>query len=430
VPDINLALPVPHPGQAAIWERRGRYNAVRCGRRWGKTICLDTIASMYALQGKRAGIFIPTYDQMGEIWTKLLDVLNPVISGKNKSDKEINLITGGRIDFWTLQDNELAGRGYEYEVVLIDEAAFTKNGQMWSTWEKAIEPTLLVPRGDAWVFSTPKGIDPDNFFYQVCEDEDKSRRFVQHYAPSSSNPLILPEELEEKRKSVHPLVWKQEYLAQFVDWSSAAFFAIDKLLVLGQPIPWPDKCDYVFAVMDCAVKSGSENDGTAITYFAVNRYYGHKLIILDWEVHSIDAAMLEHLTPSVLYRLQELAANCGARMGSAGMAVEDAAGGSVLIQQGKSRGWPITAISSKLTGKGKDERAMLAGGSVYNGDVKFSRPAHEKVCQWKEKTQNHLLTQILGFRVGDKNAHKRADDLLDTFTYGVIISLVDEKAIS
>ncbi len=43
-----------------------------------------------------------------------------------------------------------------------------------------------------------------------------------HHAPTSSNPYIPKEELEETEKKSDPRVWQQEYLAEFVDWSKDA----------------------------------------------------------------------------------------------------------------------------------------------------------------------------------------------------------------
>ena len=41
---------------------------------------------------------------------------------------------------------------------------------------------------------------------------------------------------------------------------------------------------------------------------------------------------------------------------------------------------------------------------------------------YKGKARNHLVEQVESFRVGDKD-NKREDDLLDTFCYGIAISL-------
>ena len=74
---------------------------------------------------------------------------------------------------------------------------------------------------------------------------------------------------------------------------------------------------------------------------------------------------------------------------------------------------------------GKDERAMNASGYVHNDKVKICAPAYEKVTVYKEVSRNHQVAQITGFRLGDKDAAKRADDLLDTFTYGISIGIGD-----
>jgi len=42
---------------------------------------------------------------------------------------------------------------------------------------------------------------------------------------------------------------------------------------------------------------------------------------------------------------------------------------------------------------------------------------------------NHLLHQITTFRIGDKDAARRADDALDCFTYGVAIALTEHRAL-
>ena len=79
---------------------------------------------------------------------------------------------------------------------------------------------------------------------------------------------------------------------------------------------------------------------------------------------------------------------------------------------------------------GKDLRAINAGDPVHRGEVKFSRHAHDKVVEFKGVTRNHMLAQVMGFRVGDKKAATRADDLLDTFTYAVATTLGDQSGIA
>ncbi len=291
-------------------------------------------------------------------------------------------------------------------------------------WPKSIKPTLLTTKGRAYVFSTPDGVDEENFFYAICHNKDLG--FHEHHAPTSSNPFVPPEELEKERQNNDPRVFRQEFLAEFVDWSAASLFDVRKWFEgenQDQPVDYPAMCQAVFAVMDTAVKGGTEHDGTAVVYYAVDTRPGiQRLTILDWDVVQIDGALLEEWIPSVFTRLNELSGQCVAVNGSLGVFIEDASMGSILLQKGESLGWPVNKIESALTSKGKDERAIMASGYHYRGLAKISRYAYEKTAVFKGETANHLHKQVSRFHLADKNAHKRADDLLDDYTYGLIIA--------
>jgi hypothetical protein len=228
-------------------------------------------------------------------------------------------------------------------------------------------------------------------------------------------------------KDNDPLVYAQEHLAEFVDWAGVGFFARDKLLDWDQPVPYPARCDCVFAVMDTASKTGTENDATAVTFFARDHHDGRaRLIIMDWEITQIEGALLETWLPMVFERLEELSRLCRARNGSIGAFIEDKNSGTILLQQAVRRQWLAHAIESKLTAMGKDERAISVSRYVYRGRVKYSAHAFNKTAAYKRKARNHLVDQVENFRIGDKE-NKREDDLLDTFCYGIAIALGNDK---
>ncbi len=213
-------------------------------------------------------------------------------------------------------------------------------------------------------------------------------------------------------------------MAEFVDWSGVAFFSREKLLVNNQPVPLPSRCDAVFAVIDTASKTGTDNDATAVTFFAYDKIGPVPLLILDWDIAQIEGALLENWLPAVFQSLEQLARRCGARRGSSGAFIEDKNSGTILLQQAGRRRMPARAIESKLTAMGKDERAISVSGYVHRGLVKYADRAFEKTVIYKRHSRNHLLDQIESFRVGDKGSD-REDDLLDTFCYGIAIALGD-----
>ena len=107
--------------------------------------------------------------------------------------RRCELSTGGRVDFWSLE-NPISARGRRYHRVVIDEAAFAKDGgvnsndSMMAIWEKAIKPTLFDYGGTALVCSNSAGKNPDNFFYNLCNDPRYG--FVEFHAKTMDNPLL------------------------------------------------------------------------------------------------------------------------------------------------------------------------------------------------------------------------------------------------
>jgi hypothetical protein len=124
----------------------------------------------------------------------------------------------------------------------------------------------------------------------------------------------------------------------------------------------PTRCDAVFAVIDTASKTGTDNDATAVTFFAYDTLGKISLFILDWDVVQIEGAMLETWLPQVFARLEELARLCHARRGSIGAFIEDKNSGTILLQQALRRQMLAHPIDSKLTAMGKDERAISVSG--------------------------------------------------------------------
>lgn len=421
---LDLVLPTLHPGQVRAYNTPGRFLAVRCGRRWGKTDLGKVIVGNALAKGLPCGWFAPDYKISSEAYNEIADMIEPIKKSSSKIDGTIRTIGGGRLDFWTL-NNPRAGRSRKYAGVIIDEAAFTDE-HMMDIWEKSIKPTLLDLGGWAVALSNTNGISDENFFYQICHEPKYG--FAQYHAPTHENPYLPAEELEKLKRDNPPLVFAQEYLADFVDWSGVQFFSRDKLLVNGQPVePWK-RCDAVFAVIDSASKTGKEHDGTAAIYCAVSRTDIHyKLVVLDWDVVQIEGAFLEEWLPSVFSKLEGYAKEYGARQGSLGAWIEDKNSGTTLLQQSARRGLKTRAVPASLTAQGKDGRAIGVSGYVHRDLVKFSGNAYDKIVTYKGHSRNHLLSQVSEFRIGDPKAATREDDLLDAFVYAIALALGDSK---
>lgn len=411
-----------------------RLVVARCGRRWGKNVVGETVAVEDAARGRLVAWCAPEHKRLAESYNVIVEQLDPAKKSSSKTEGVIRTITGGRVDFWSLED-ENACRSRKYHRIIVDEAGFTKPKTI-DTWTKSMKPTLLDYGGRALIMSNTNGIDADNFLYEICHNH--AHGFVQFHAPTHSNPFLPREEVRNLIRDNLPLVYQQEYLAEFVDWSGQAFFALDSLLVNGQPVEYPARCEAVFAIVDTATKTGQKHDGTAVVYYALIRHHivavaadgkvgpRYSLIILDWDVRQIEGALLEVWLPTIVDNLRALAEQCRPARGSLGVMIEDKNSGSVLLQQAARRNIQAFPIDSALTAMGKDERAISVSGYVYRGMVKLSRHAFDKTMNYKGNTANHLRTQVTGFRVGSRDA-TREDDLLDGFCYGCAIVFGNEE---
>jgi hypothetical protein len=236
------------------------------------------------------------------------------------------------------------------------------------------------------------------------------------------------------RQNVGEYVWGALY-QQDPKPRGASFFDIDYLLIENDvdglktyaPAPMPDRCDTVVAIIDTAIKAGTEHNATAVTWGSYNSLTPWTpTLLLDWDIIQIEGADQAAWLPSVHARGEELARQCGARNGYAGAFIEDKATGTVLLQQSQNiarqeGSRPLAhPIDSKLTAMGKEERAIAAAPYVIAQKVKITEYAFEKTKVHKGRSANHQVSQITDFRLGSKQ--KDGLDLLDTFCYLVLMT--------
>lgn len=255
---VRLTLPRLHAEQQRIRDRHLRYSVVRAGRRFGKTaLGLDLLIDDALLTGKPVAWFAPAYRYVTEVWNEAKRSLAPLITHSNKTELRMELVTGGTLEFWTLDGPDPA-RGRKYRRVIVDEAAMVRD--LKTRWEQAIRPTLTDLRGDAFFFSTPKG--RGNFFAELCGRGNERQRLLQgwqeFHAPTASNPFIPPDEIEAARSELPDLVFRQEYLAEFVDLAGGVVDA--QWIRIGGP---PPGLTLVMGV-DLAISVKDDADFTAI----------------------------------------------------------------------------------------------------------------------------------------------------------------------
>ena len=273
---IKIQLPSLHQAQTQIKNERARYNVLDMGRRFGKNILLQDLASESALQGQRVGWAAPTYRHMMDDWRELELQLAPIIKSKNSTEKRMGLVTGGVIEFFSLESPDSI-RGKKFHRFIVNEAGFASS--LMETWNMIIRPTLIDYQGDIYFAGTPKG---RNAFYTLF-NLDGQRGWKSWKMSSYANPHVPAAELDALRMTMTERAFMQEIMAEFLDDGGGVFRNIQAAAVLqpSEPVQgrqysigvdWGRSNDAtVFVVMDIAAKHAVFIDRMTDTDFASQR---------------------------------------------------------------------------------------------------------------------------------------------------------------
>lgn len=216
---LTLKLPRRLDWQRQVVAESKRFNVVDIGRRAGKTtLGMDRCATRETLPYP-VGWFSPSYKMLTEIWRNAERIFQPITLRKSSQDHRLELITGGVLEFWSL-DNPDVARGRKYRRVIVDEAAMIPKLQ--DAWNYVIRPTLVDFAGDAYFLSTPKGL---NFFWQMWGwgQDPAMAEWASWKMPTMVNPLIASSEIEAMRVTMPERVFAQEILADFIEDAAGVF---------------------------------------------------------------------------------------------------------------------------------------------------------------------------------------------------------------
>lgn len=226
MPKIRIVLPPPHseiqrkiydslvtPGLIETW--------VACGSKFGKTISAGVAQTrkLYLKKNKIHRWIAPTYPQAlyGKRYIEQMIPPKP-ISHPKKYSIEVPFLQN-ILEFKTGEKPEnLEGEATESNV--LDE--FSK---MRAQAYHSAKTTTTMTGAPFLIISTPRG--KNGLFYQKCmeakrimEWEIKNGRPITKMfltAPTSANPLIKKQMIEENRKSMPDRLFRQYMLAEFVD---------------------------------------------------------------------------------------------------------------------------------------------------------------------------------------------------------------------
>jgi phage FluMu gp28-like protein len=221
---LRKAVFVPHDGgQQEVMDSETRFRVLRAGRRWGKTelAAHEVIVAALSKPNQMVWWVANSDKNVRRGYRKVKSQLPRMLLAKDPpsdaaNDRILSFNNGSQIEFYTAgTPDSLAGEGVDF--VVMDEAALIPE----NVWFQLVRPTLSDKGGRALIISTPRG---RNWFYQVWQrGQDGHKAYESWHFPSSNNPLIDLDEVDDARASLPDLLFQQEYLANFVDNAASIF---------------------------------------------------------------------------------------------------------------------------------------------------------------------------------------------------------------
>lgn len=250
----------PHKKQKEILEEiiqsPEKYHIASIGRQFGKSLMGMNLMLYWAINHRPCQILwvSPVYSQAQKVHKELMMAIgnSGIVESNNYSSNELKLKTGSTIYFRSAERYDNI-RGMTLDYAVIDEAAFIKD----DAWAEAIRPTLVVKGKKVLFISTPKG---KNWFYDLYQlgispDYDNYKAYK---GSSYDTPYIDPQELFDAKKTVPEKVFKQEYLAEFLDAGGEVFSNLTAI----EHHTWPQAQGNVF----CGIDLAKQEDYTVATF--------------------------------------------------------------------------------------------------------------------------------------------------------------------
>jgi hypothetical protein len=247
----SVTLYNPHQKQKIIHDSINlepyKYYVLNIGRQFGKTMLAMNQCYYWAFNNSNVKIawVSPIYKQCKKVFDEMvLAFADSNLIKSNASDLVITLPNGSTIQFFSAERYDNI-RGFTFDYLVCDEFAFMAE----QAWSEVLRATVLVKGKKVLLISTPKG---KNHFYNLFNLDGVNPQY-KSFKMTSYDGLATKDEIDGAKLTLPDNIFKQEYLAEFVDGGSGVF----KDIIIKEP----DYSEYYYAGIDL----GRADDYTVLT---------------------------------------------------------------------------------------------------------------------------------------------------------------------
>lgn len=170
----------------------------------------------------------PIYAQARDVYSRANSLFRPIIKRSNESRLETELINGSVISYKSADKPDNL-RGPTLDSATLDECGTIKS----MVWQEILRPMLAVKLGPCDFGGTPKG---KNWFFDLWMNAI-GPDWTKIHASSLDSPYFSQEEWDDIQSKTSERVFRQEYMAEFLETDGEVFRGIQQCIkgILQEP---------------------------------------------------------------------------------------------------------------------------------------------------------------------------------------------------
>ena len=177
---------------------------------------------------KRVWVVAPDHELTGRVWDEITRIMCDDLgfeptTRRDSPPRRLSFAWGSTCEGKSTEPNAQKGLvGAAVDLLIWDEVAKSPPG----VWERKLHPNLADRHGRALLISTPEGYNHFHDLWRRGHGEHRSWR--SFHAPSSVNPYLPTEAIEEARRTYSPEAFAQEWEAKFTHFSGQVYAEFDE----------------------------------------------------------------------------------------------------------------------------------------------------------------------------------------------------------
>lgn len=221
--DVNIDITLSKSQQEVydlVKDKKYKYITVAFSRQSGKTVLMMVLCIEWLFGNHNSIAYVcRNFVLAKRLYRELIRILpKEIIKTANGADFFIESIYGSTLNFYSAEQGASL-RGQTFSHIICDEFAFFKQEQTDGThlWNDILSPTFKA-RGRKCIFvSTPLG--KNNIFYEMYQRgfSDEFPKYTSILKTIYDDGFVTKDEIEEIKKSIPELSFKQEYLCEWLD---------------------------------------------------------------------------------------------------------------------------------------------------------------------------------------------------------------------